>query len=41
MAVTAADALILTRQMGLHSGDYLEEWLGPILTSLALTPSTS
>lgn len=34
IGVTAADAIVLTRQMGLHSGDYLEEWLGPILTGL-------
>jgi NTE family protein len=26
-----ADAAILSRQMGLYSGDYLAEWLGPIL----------
>jgi NTE family protein len=36
MTATAADAMILTRQMGLHSGDYLEHWLGPILSGLGV-----
>jgi NTE family protein len=33
-AATATDAIMLTTRMGLYSGDYLEEWLGPILAEL-------
>jgi NTE family protein len=32
-----ADAAILSRRMGLYSGDYLEEWLSPKLTELGVT----
>jgi NTE family protein len=34
LATTASDAMVLTRQMGLYSGDYLEQWFGPILEAL-------
>jgi NTE family protein len=32
----AADAAILTRQMGLYTGAYLAEWLQPVLTELGV-----
>ena len=32
----AADAAILTHQMGLYPGSYLEQWLEPILTGLGV-----
>jgi NTE family protein len=33
----AADAVILTRQMGLYPGTYLAHWLGPILAELGVS----
>lgn len=35
-ASTITDVMLLTRRMGLYSGDYLEEWLGPILADLGI-----